>query len=89
MLAMETPAIGIFHVGTGVETNVLALFRKISKLTGSKQKEAFIPAFAGEVMRSALDASKAAKELGWKAETRLDDGLAKTVEWFQKNAAGK
>lgn len=89
MLAMEKPVTGIFHIGTGVETSVLALFKKISKLVGSKQKEAFIPAFAGEVMRSALDASKAAKELGWKAETKLDDGLAKTVEWFKQNAARK
>ncbi len=89
MLAMEKSATGIFHVGTGVETNVLSLFKKINKLTGAGQKESFIPAFAGEVMRSALDSSKAAKELGWKPEVKLDDGLAKTVEWFKKNAARK
>lgn len=89
MIAMETGASGIFHIGTGVQTSVRDLFKKINALTNAGQKEAYVPACVGEVMRSALDASKAARELGWKPEVPLDDGLKRTVDWFAKHAPKK
>ena len=89
MLAMEKDVSGIFHVGTGVETSVARLFKKINAVTGAKQKEVRVAACQGEVMRSALDARKARKELGWTPEVSLDDGLRRTVEWFAKHASKK
>lgn len=83
MLAMEKNATGIFNIGTGVQTSVNALFQKVKHLIGSKQKEVYGSACKGEVVRSALDARKAAKELGWKPEVSLEDGLKKTVLWFK------
>jgi nucleoside-diphosphate-sugar epimerase len=35
-----------------------------------------------------LSAAKARKVLGWQARTRLDDGLARTVEWYRGFLAG-
>lgn len=89
MLAMEKNVTGIYHVGTGVETNVNQLFKKINKLTGDKQKETHVAACQGEVMRSALDARKAKKDLGWTPEVSLDEGLKRTVDWFAKNVPSK
>ncbi len=40
----------------------------------------FGPAKAGEVRRSALVSKKAMKELGWKAEMSLEEGLRKTLK---------
>lgn len=85
MLAMEKNVTGIYHIGTGVQTNVNQLFKKINRLIGAKQKEVHVAACMGEVMRSALDATKARKELGWEPEVALDEGLKKTAEWFSKN----
>ncbi|MBI4437680.1 GDP-mannose 4,6-dehydratase [Candidatus Uhrbacteria bacterium] len=84
MLAMEKNVTGTFNIGTGVQTNVNALFRIINRLTGAKQREVHGPACKGEVMRSALDARKARRELGWTPKVTLDEGLKKTVAWFQK-----
>jgi len=89
LLAMDKDATGMYHIGTGIETSVAQLFKKINKLTGAKQKEAHVAACQGEVMRSALDARKARKELGWTPEVSLDDGLRRTVEWFAKHASKK
>lgn len=83
MLAMEKNVTGIFNIGTGVQTSVNTIFQKIKRLTGSKQKETYGSACKGEVTRSALDARKAAKELGWKPEMSLEEGLKKTVLWFK------
>jgi UDP-glucose 4-epimerase len=83
LLAMDKAVNGIYHIGTGKETSVVQLFKKLNVLTSAKQKEVHVAACKGEVMRSALDARKAAKELGWKPEVSLEDGLKKTVLWFK------
>jgi nucleoside-diphosphate-sugar epimerase len=36
------------------------------------------PERAGEILRSVVDPSLAARDLGWKAETPLETGLAET-----------
>lgn len=84
MLAMEKPVTGTFNIGSGIQTDVNTIFRAINKLTGAKQKEMHGPACKGEVMRSALDARKARRELGWIPKVKLDEGLKKTVAWFSK-----
>jgi UDP-glucose 4-epimerase len=83
MLAMEKSVTGTFNIGTGVQTTVNMLFAMIKKISGFKQKELYGPACKGEVLRSALDSRKAAKELGWKPEVTLEEGLKKTVLWFK------
>ena len=40
----------------------------------------FAPPRAGEVQRITLDAGRAERELGWRPETRLDDGLKLTLD---------
>lgn len=89
MLAMEKNVSGIFNIGSGIETTVNQIFQKVNRLTGAKQKETHGPACQGEVLRSALDARKAQKELGWKPEVKLDDGLKRTVEWFRARTVKK
>ncbi len=89
LLAMDKNVSGIYHIGTGRETSVVQLFKKINALTSAKQKEVHVPACAGEVMRSALDSRKAARELGWKPEMTLDEGLKRTVEWFRNHDKAK
>ncbi len=89
MLAMEKNVSGIYNIGSGIETNVNQIFQKVNRLTGAKQKEVHGASCQGEVMRSALDATKAKRELGWKQEVSLDDGLKRTVEWFRARTAKK
>ena len=86
LLAMQKNVVGEFNIGTGRETDMNALFRKLVKLTGYKLPEQHGPVAKGEVMRSALDASKAKEILGWIPLVKFDDGLKKTVEWYRKHA---
>ena len=39
----------------------------------------------GHDLRYAIDASKIAKELGWKPEETFETGLRKTVQWYLNN----
>ncbi|MDH3368891.1 MAG: GDP-mannose 4,6-dehydratase, partial [Gemmatimonadota bacterium] len=45
------------------------------------------PARPGELQRSAVDATKAGKDLGWRPTMTLSDGLRQTYEWIAEEAA--
>ena len=78
MLAMKPGIKGTFHVGTGVETSVKSLYQLMCR--GLTLPVSFAPGKAGEVRRSALDSSKIRKELGWKSEMSLEEGLTRTLQ---------
>ena len=44
------------------------------------------PAREGDVQRSVLDVSLAERELGWRPEVSLDDGLRRTWDWVRSQA---
>ena len=77
-------ATGIANVGTGVETTVNELYRRLARLTGVDRAAQHGPAKPGEQRRSVHDAAHAKSLLGWRAATSLDEGLSKTVAWFRK-----
>jgi dTDP-glucose 4,6-dehydratase len=39
----------------------------------------------GHDRRYSLSSDKLRSELGWEAEMRFDDGLARTVDWYRNN----
>ncbi len=72
------------NIGTGVETSVLALYRMLQAATGASGEPVFAAPRPGEQARSCLDATEAAKHLGWEAWTPIEEGLARTVDWFRR-----
>jgi len=73
-----------FNIGTGIETTVNELFDSINHLTNAGIEEVYGPAQPGEQLRSVLDIQKAKKLLNWNPQVSLDEGLAKTVEYFKQ-----
>jgi UDP-glucose 4-epimerase len=71
---------GPFNIGTGVETSVISLAERL----GLNVERAH--ARPGEVERSCLDPSRAARELGWRAATDLAAGLEQTLAWARAQA---
>jgi UDP-glucose 4-epimerase len=81
LTAAEGDTSGPYNVGTGRETTVLELVEMLRELGGSDSFEPeFAPPRTGEVQRIALDSSRAASDLGWRARTGLRDGLRLTLE---------
>lgn len=85
MQAMRKNVNGIFNVGTGKQTDIKTIFKKINDLTGGLTPKRHGPAQAGEVMKSALDGRKARRYLDWTPQVKIDEGLRRTVEWFKKH----
>ncbi len=84
LAALEYRGSGIFNIATGLETSVRGIFEKLSKLLNYSAAPAFAPAVKGEILRSALDISKAKRELGWQPKVSLEEGLSRTAEFFRK-----
>jgi UDP-glucose 4-epimerase len=82
LAALDHPG-GVFNVGRGVETSVLELYDACRRVAGAEVEPEFAPPRAGELQRSFLDPALAERELGFRAEVGLDDGLRATWEWIR------
>jgi nucleoside-diphosphate-sugar epimerase len=74
------------NLGTGVDISIKRLAEKIKNLTGYNGQITF----TGDVVINGqparrLDVSRAKEVLDWQAEIDLDNGLYKTIHWFEKN----
>jgi UDP-glucose 4-epimerase len=82
LAAADSRATGTLNAGTGVETSVLELGRMIGEACGRPFEPEMAPPRPGEIQRIAIDSSRAAEELGWRAGTTLADGLERTARAF-------
>jgi UDP-glucose 4-epimerase len=80
LAAAESDASGPINIGSGIETDVLELAAQLAEIDGAEGFEPELaPPRAGEVQRIALDASRAERELAWRATTSVADGLRLTL----------
>ena len=83
LAALAYDGSGVFNVGTGRETGVNVLFRLLRAETGADVEETHGPAKPGEQQRSVLGYENAERDLGWTPQVPIEDGLARTVDWFR------
>ncbi len=73
----------IFNIGNPHEITILQLAEKIKQITKNKSKITFHTLPQDDPRRRCPDITKAKTILGWQPKTLLDEGLTKTVNWFQ------
>ena len=78
---------GPYNVGTGIATSVNELHAACRRAAGIEEAPLHREARLGDVIRSVIDPARAGKELGWRAEVPLDDGIARTWAWTKEAAA--
>lgn len=79
----------IYNIGTGKGTTLNSIIEKMGNLIGSKIQIKYGPDVLGEIYKLIADTSLAEKELGFKAKTKLDDGLKTTIDWIKGNQKNK
>jgi len=89
VLAVKSKVSGPFNIGTGIEKNVNELFKSLLRITGKSVREVHGPPKPGEQRRSVLNCSKARAHLGWAPKFSFENGLRKTVEYFQRFHRGE
>jgi UDP-glucose 4-epimerase len=74
----------LVNIGTGVETSARELYDVMATATYVNQEPRLAPARTGELRRNVLDPRRARAELGWSPQTSLRDGIARTLEHFNR-----
>jgi UDP-glucose 4-epimerase len=74
----------IFNLGTGRGLSVFEIIHAFEKATGVKLKYRVVGRREGDVEQVWADTGLANRELGWKAETSLEDTLRSAWNWEQK-----
>ena len=76
--------IGPVNIGNPGEFTIQELAEKILKLTGSRSKIQVRQERSDDPVRRRPDISLAREKLGWEPSVDLEEGLGKTIEYFEK-----
>jgi UDP-glucose 4-epimerase len=84
----EKPGLVVYNLGTGVGYSVLDIIHNYEKACNQKVPYEVGPRRPGDIAASYADASKAYRELGWKAERGIDKMCEDSFRWQSKYPKG-
>ena len=84
----QTTGFHVFNLGTGRGYSVLEMIRAFEQASGCQIPYEVTSRRSGDVATCYADASKANRELGWRADLDVDSMCADTWRWQQKNPEG-
>jgi dTDP-glucose 4,6-dehydratase len=76
-----------YNIGGESERHNIEVAKLVVKQMGlGEDVVEYVPDRPGHDFRYALDNGKIERELGWRPETRFEDGLHRTVDWYREHA---
>ncbi len=81
---LRSELVGPVNIGNPAELTVLALAQRIIALAGSPSEITYIPRPEDDPSVRQPDITLARTQLGWEPQISLDDGLARTIDWFRR-----
>ncbi len=75
------------NLGSGREISIRALAQQIAELAGYSGRIDWDASRPNGQPRRCLDTSRAERLLGWKSTTPLDEGLRRTLAWYEGKSA--
>ena len=88
---MDSPAAvtGPVNLGNPSEFTILELAEKVRELTGSRSEIVFRPLPQDDLLRRRPDIGRARELLGWQPTVSLEEGLKRTIGYFDALLAGR
>ena len=75
----------VINIGTGRSVSVLEIAQSVKKMMNSDSPIVSVGDRPGQVFRHTSSTEKAKELLGWQSETAFQDGLERTIRWYQEN----
>jgi len=76
----------VINVASGTGVSIRSVVERIQELSGGGRPQfGKVPYRSGDHMALYADISKAKELLGWKPRTQLEDGLRRTIEYYQSS----
>jgi UDP-glucose 4-epimerase len=79
---------GTYNIATSVETDVATLWSELTRISGVELEPELADLRPGELQKSRLDIGFAERELGWRPEVDVREGLRRTYEALVKEFQG-
>jgi GDP-L-fucose synthase len=73
------------NLGSGREITIKDLTEMVARLSGFKGRIEWDSTKPDGQPRRCLDVTRAKQNLGWTAQTKLEDGIAETIRWYEQN----
>ncbi|HEV3436028.1 MAG TPA: NAD-dependent epimerase/dehydratase family protein, partial [Gemmata sp.] len=88
MKASEAPEVSgnVYNVGMGQTVTIRDLVVALNGILGTEFEPVFAPARAGDVKFSKADIRRTRADLGYEPNVEFEEGLARTVAWYQRSA---
>lgn len=86
LLAMNDGNGGIFNIGTGQPTSVNELFKLLKEILKYNSQPLYGNERPGEIRNIYLDITRAQRNIGWRPEVGLKEGLVRTIRWLSERA---
>lgn len=77
------------NIGTGKDIPLREVVEKVAKIMNYKGKIIWDSSKSEGQLRRCFDSSRTEKEIGFKPETSMDEGLRETIDWFKENQKGE
>ena len=84
MMNSREDFVGPVNLGNPNEFTILELAKKIIKLTNSKSKIIYKPLPEDDPKRRKPNIELAKKELMWEPQIQVEEGLKKTIDYFER-----
>jgi len=86
LAACEAPIKGakVYNIACGGRYTLNQLFEALSSRMGSSLRPTYGPARAGDVKHSMAGIDRIQRELGFKVEVSFEEGIDRTVRWYQE-----
>ncbi len=76
----------VYNIGGESERHNIDVVKLVVKQMGlGEETVEYVPDRPGHDFRYALDNAKIQRELGWRPETKFEDGLSRTVDWYREH----
>jgi UDP-glucuronate decarboxylase len=84
LMATDDAYVGPVNLGNPVEITVAELAARVLRLTGSKSRLIYRPLPIDDPKQRCPDITRAQQDLGWEPRIELDEGLTRTIAYFDE-----
>ena len=74
----------MYNIGNNKPVKLMDFIETLEKHLGKKAKKEFLPLQAGDVPKTYADVDDLIKDVGFKPNTSIDEGIGKFVEWYRE-----
>ena len=75
----------VYNIGNNKPVQLMEFIQTLEKHLGKEAKKEFLPLQAGDVPKTYADVEDLIRDVGFKPDTSINEGIGKFVEWYEEH----